>query len=171
MVTGRRTGLTALLGVLVVVVGVVVLRSASAQAGIGWFSYGGPPSPEVLASLLPWNPPRAVGAVLVLVGVSVLAHLLGFVAARRGLVPRRAAGRVLVLAVLLVVGGLVAFVLLGPGLGGRGEAVISISKLPPVPSVTPSWTVWTQSQTAAALVVATGVVVAAVATGLRRGPA
>ncbi|GAA3549805.1 hypothetical protein GCM10022197_00790 [Microlunatus spumicola] len=153
MVSGRKTGLTALLGVLVVVVGLVVLRSPAAQAGIGWFSYGGPPSPEVLASLLPWNLPRAVGAALVLVGVAVLAHLLGSVAARRGLVPPRAAGRVLVLAVLFVVGGAVAFV---AGTGARAT------------DVTYGSSAWTQSQTAAALVVATGLVVAAVAAGLRR---
>ena len=158
MVSGGLTGLTALLGVVVVVVGVVVLRSPAAQAGTGWFSYGGPPSPEVLAGLLPWNLPRAVGAVLVLLGVALLAHLLGFVAVRRGLLPRRAAAGVLVLAALLVVGGLVTFVVLSAG--DRSGAAVS--------GVTYGAGVWNQSQTAAALVVATGLVVAAVATGLRR---
>lgn len=168
MVTGRRrTGFAVASGVVVLVVGVVVLRSRAAQAEVGWFSYG-PPPPEVLDGLLAWNLTRAVGAVLVLAGLAVLAHLLGVVAGRRNaLLAARLANPALVLAGLLVVGGLVGFVALAAG--DRGEATVAISKvIGPIRPLTPWWSVWDQNQTAAALVAATGLVVGAVGTGLRR---
>jgi len=117
------------------------------------------------ALLVAWNGTRAVGAVLVMVGLLVLARLLGVVAMGRGLTSARLDGRVLVLAALLVVGGLVAFVFLGRI--DRSEATVSISKLRPGWHDVGASTVWTRNQAAAALVVATGLVLAAAGTGLR----
>jgi len=156
MATGRRrTGFAAAIGVLVVVVGVLVLQSDAAQVEVGWFSYDGPPSPKVLDSLLAWNLTREVGAVLVLLGLVVLAHLLGMVAGRRSReLAARLAGSALVLAGVLVVGGLVAFVV------SRAVAQVGVQT-----------SAWTQDQAAAALIAATGLVVGAVGTGLRRGNA
>ncbi|GAB2581786.1 hypothetical protein [Microlunatus antarcticus] len=166
MVTRRRTALTAGLGVLVVVIGVLVLRAPAAQAEVGWFSYDGPPSQDFLDGLVAWNRTRAAGAVLVMVGLLVLARLLGLVAAARGLAPARLGGRVLVLAALLVVGGLASFVVLGRL--DRTEATVSISKFRPGYHQVFATTVWTQQQAAAALVAATGLVLAAVGVGLRK---
>lgn len=173
MTTPRRTGLTALLGVLVVVVGVLVLRAPAAQAQVGWFSYDGPPPPEVLDRLVAWNLPRAVGALLVLVGVLVLAHLLGALAAGRGDDRvRRLARPVTVLGFVLVLGGLVAFgILTARVVGDRSEATVAISKFSGFrPELFVSWSVWAPDQLAAVLLAATGLVVLAVATGLRRAP-
>lgn len=166
--TGRTGVVAAATGAVAVLVGFLVLRSRAAEVEIGWFSYDGPPSPELMGSLVGWNLVRTVGALLVLTGLLVLAHLLGALVAARGrLLPGRLTGALLALAGVLVVGGLVAFVALG--LADRGEATISISKLtgPPL-GFRPAWSVWTRGQTSAALVVATGLVLGAVTTGLRR---
>jgi hypothetical protein len=163
--TRRRALLVAALGLVVVVLGVLVLRSPGAHAGVGWFSYAGPPSQDLLDSLVAWNSTRAVGAVLVMAGLLVLARLLGVVAAGRDLVPARLGGRALVLAALLVVGGLVAFVVLGRI--DRSEATVSISRLRPGWHGVLASTVWTRDQAAAALVAASGLVLAAAGTGLR----
>ena len=172
MTTPRRTWLTALLGVLVVVVGVLVLRAPASQAGVGWFSYDGPPSAEELERLVAWNLPRAVGAVLVLVGVLVLAQLLGTLAAGRGDDRvRRLVRPVTALGAVLGVGGLVAFgVLTALMTSDRGEATVAISKVTAAGhGLFVSWTVWGPAQLGAVLVAATGLVVVAVAAGLRRG--
>ena len=133
------------------VVGVVVLRSGAAQAEVGWFSYDGPPPPEVLDRLVAWNETRVVGAVLVVAGLVVLAHLLGVVAGRGSPeLAARLAGPALVLAGLFVVGGVVAFFVAETAPVGTGSSA------------------WTQNQTATALIAATGLVVGAVGTGLRR---
>ncbi len=171
MVTRRRTGLTALLGALVVVVGVLVLRAPASQAGVGWFSYDGPPAPEVLDRLVAWNLPRTVGALLVLSGLLLLAHLLGALAAERGTgAVRRLVRPVAVLGAVLTVGGLVAFVVVTLAVtSDRGEATVAISKLTgPHHELYVSWTTWGPEQLTAALVGATGLVVVAVAAGLRR---
>ncbi|MGI3786459.1 MAG: hypothetical protein ACRYG2_37425 [Janthinobacterium lividum] len=160
MVTVRRTGVLAALGVAAVVVGILVLRSPGARAGIGWFSYDGPPSPELLEALVAWNLTRTVGALLVLAGLLVLAHLLGALAASRGsAVSAPLTAGVLVLAGVLVVGGLVAFVVLDV-LGSREGSTSRQLGL--------ASSVWTRSQTSAALVVATGLVLGAMGGGLRR---
>jgi hypothetical protein len=166
VVTRRRTATTAALGVLVVVVGVLVLRAPAAQAEVGWFSYDGPPSQDVLDGLVAWNRTRSVGAVLVMVGLLVLARLLGVVAASRGLASARLGGRGLVLAALLVVAGLASFVVLGTI--DRSEATVSIATFRPGDHQVFATTVWTQQQAAAALVATTGLVLAAVGTGLRK---
>lgn len=155
-----RTGATVAAGLLAVLVGVLVLRAPGAQPQIGWFSYDGPPSPQLLDSLLVWNLARAVGALLVLLGLLVLARLLGSSVRRRGgaaLVPL--ARGLLVLAGLLVLGGLVAFALEAT-VKRRGGLVGG--------QITVSPAVWTQGQAGAALVVAVGLLVGAAGTG-RRG--
>ncbi len=169
MLRTRTPWLAAAHGLLAVIVGVLVLRSPGAQPGIGWFSYGGPPSPALLDSLVAWNAARGFGAVLVLVGLLVVAHVLGRSAeGRREPGPRPLAGRVLVLAAVLVLGGLLAFVLLGRV--DRFEATVSISKVADAPPpVVFASTVWTHTQAVAALVVAIGLLVGAVGTGLRWG--
>lgn len=152
MLTGRRNGVVAALGVLVVIVGALVLRSPGATADVGWFSYDGPPSPELLNGLVAWNLTRTVGATLVLLGLVVLAHLLGRAATGRSAGgAARFARPALALAGVLVIGGLVAFFVSGTAaqLGMESSA-------------------WTRDQTEAALVAATGLVVGAVGTGLRR---
>ena len=165
MATARRTGGTAARGAAVVVLGVLVLRSPGAQAGFGWFAYG-PPSPEDLDHLVAWNLTREVGAVLVLVGLLVLAHLLGALAsATRGAAAGRLSGRVLALGAVLVVGGSMAFFALSTT--DRGEEVVTISKFVRPPQIMAGPGVWTREQLAAALVVATGLVVGAVSVGLR----
>ena len=165
MVTRTRTWPAVLLGAACVVVGVLVLRSRAARAEVGWFSYDAPPPQELLDGLVAWNPTRAAGAALVMLGLLVLAHRLGVVVRVRGLAPPRVAGPALVLAGVLVVGGLVAFVLLGAA--ERANATVAISRFRPQ-QVTYGSTAWTPDQAAAALVVATGLVLAAVGAGLRR---
>jgi hypothetical protein len=156
VVTTRRALLVAAVGVVAVVVGVVVLRSPGADVSIGWFSYGGPPTRDLLDSLVAWNRTREVGAGLVLVGLLVIAALLGVLAASRGrAVPARLAGAVLVLAAVLVLGGAVAFVML--------DVADPITRQLGTDS-----SVWTRDQSSAALVVASGLVLGAVGAGLRR---
>ncbi|MGI3786592.1 MAG: hypothetical protein ACRYG2_38090 [Janthinobacterium lividum] len=163
----RGTWPTAALGVVLVVVGLLVLRSPGAQASFGWFSYG-PPSQEVLDGVVAWNLVRAVGAVLVLIGLLVLGQLLGRAASRRsGGRAAQLARPVLVLAGVLVLGGLVAFFAVDAI--GRSEATVSISKVTGSAHLMVGPGVWTQDRFAAALVAATGLVVAAVGLGLRRG--
>ncbi len=169
MVTRRRTGVAATLGLVAVILGVLVLRSRGAEVEIGWFSYDGPPSPDLLDSLVAWNATRAAGAGLVLVGVLVGAYLVGLLAGQRwGPAAPRSAARVLVLAALVVLAGLVAFTVLRSV--DRGEATVSISRLVGQPrQVSFASTVWTRPQAVAALVAGVGLVLGAVGTGLRRG--
>jgi len=88
---------------------------------------------------------------LVLLGLVVLAHLLGVLAGRRSAeLAARLATPALALAGLLVVGGLAGFVVADTAPAGMSSSA------------------WAQNQTAAALIVATGLVVGAVGTGLRR---
>lgn len=155
-----RTRLRVALGLVSVVLGLLVLRSPGAQVAIGWFSYGGPPSPALLAGLVGWNLTRAAGALLVLAGLLVLAHLLGVLAGSRGgRAPALPGVAVLVLAGVLVVGGLVAFV---------AADLLRSSEGNPAHQLGVDGSVWTRGQLSGALVVATGLVLGAVGAGLRR---
>jgi len=158
----------------VVLLGVLVLRSPGAQA-VGVDPYAPAVDRDWLDELGAWNTTRAVGAVLVLLGLAAAALVVGLRLGARATSPSwRSLLVVALVAGALVAGGLVAFDRLQTPVVeyvGISEARDS----PPLVSSTVHATAgWSRGQSVAALAAALGLLLAGgtagAAVGRRRGP-
>lgn len=175
MPRSRLVGVLVLVALVVVLLGLLVLRSPGAKA-VGVDPYAPPVQRGWLDELGAWSRAREVGAALVLLGLTCAALVVGLLLGSRA---RHSSRRPLLLGALaaaaLVVGGLVAF----DRLEEPEIEYVGISKArdsPPVVSSTVYATAgWTRGQTVGALAAAAGLLLASgtagAAVGRRQGRA
>ncbi|SDU86381.1 hypothetical protein SAMN04488544_1143 [Microlunatus sagamiharensis] len=170
----RLVGVLLVVAVLAVLLGVLVLRSPGAHA-VGVDPYALSIDRDWLDELGAWNSRRTVGAVLVLLGLTFTALVMGLRLGARAASPSwRSLLVVALAAAALVAGGLVAF----DRLQAPVVEHVAISKArdsPPVVSRTVHATAgWSRGQSVAALAAALGLLLAGgtagAAVGRRRGP-
>ena len=156
-------------GFAAVVIGVLVLQSTNAR-GVGVDPFAGPPQDrDWLDTLCAWNGSREVGAALVVVGLMVLAVVVGVLLGGRP--PTRRA---------LVLSGVAAGLLLTVGTVVFAwprehevtyEGTYRLIRAPePMPRMVLATMVWSRAQAVAALVVTTGLLLGGGVAGAAVGP-
>ena len=169
MPRSRLVSVLVLVALVVVLLGLLVLRSPGAQS-VGVDPYAPAVQRGLLDELGAWNRVREVGAALVLLGLTCAALVVGLLLGARA---PRASWRPLLVGALgaaaLLVGGLTAFNRL-PGPVVEYVAIRKAADSPPVVSSTVYATAgWSRGQTVATLAAAAGLLLASGTAGAALG--